>query len=78
MNTQTPRTSGGPTFAVRFIRPWHHYYPGDCATFPQHYARQLVARRYAERITLMPEGPLPEGGQFAMRYPTGQVNKTII
>ncbi|HSR78752.1 MAG TPA: hypothetical protein VLN57_19410 [Xanthobacteraceae bacterium] len=75
MNTpQPPRVSGGPTFAVRFIRPWHSYYPGDCATFPARDARSLVARRYAERIN-MPDGPPPEGGQFALRYPTAQVNK---
>lgn len=63
------RVSGGPTYAVRFVRTFQSYYPGDVATFPQDMARRLVAARRAEPVNVIPDGPVPEGGIFAMRYP---------
>lgn len=63
------RVGGGPTFAIRFTRIFQNYYPGDVATFPQHMARQLVAARRAEPVDVIADGPVPENGRFAMRYP---------
>jgi hypothetical protein len=70
----TRHMAGAASLAVRFIRPWDVYMPGDVASFPADAARQMVGRRVAERVNIAP-GPAPDGGEYALRYPAAQVNK---
>lgn len=55
----TPRRSGGDTLSVRFLRTWQTYMAGDVATFPEHMARGLVARRVAEPVNWAKPGETP-------------------
>jgi hypothetical protein len=68
MNTLQQR-SAGTRLAVRFLRTWQNYMPGDTASFPPQIARGLVARRTAEAVNVRTEGEPPPEGPWAVRVP---------
>lgn len=62
----------GVTYAVRFVRVWNSYMPGDVATFTAVVARRLVAGGRAERVNVTVEDeehPAPENAEWATRLP---------
>jgi hypothetical protein len=70
--SQAPRPISTVSHAVRFIRTWQSYMPGDVATFPGPISRRLVAAGRAERVNLAIEdenNPAPEGAEWATRMP---------
>lgn len=70
--SQAPQTPSGMTHAVRFVRTWQTYMPGDVATFPVAIARRLVAAGRGERVNIMVEDeehPAPPDAEWATRIP---------
>jgi hypothetical protein len=70
--SQPPQAISGVTHAVRFVRTWQSYMPGDVATFPVAIARRLVAAGRGERVNVMVEdenNPAPPDAEWATRLP---------
>jgi hypothetical protein len=71
-----PTRAGGQQLAVEFVRSgFQCYMAGDVATFPEAMARGLVRTGHAAPVNVRTDGPLPEGGRLAMRYPVEVVTK---
>jgi hypothetical protein len=67
-----PPVRAGPMgrgFAVRFMRQWQNYFPGDVATFPARMAAGLVSRRIARAVDIAEPGNVPTGAPLAIRGP---------